>query len=226
MTTYVADTDYNPPTALLPRMIFSPDLFDTTTGAYPKSSLPDVVTYPIGVDGKIPFYAGSHIEGCLPAGVMIRLLGGLAPVELINVGDMIAGYDEHSLEPTVSPVKKIYIWHDRQMCELETENGINKMSVDHLIFSKNNQKWMPTRDIQVGDFTLWEIDGKLVEKEIKKLTLKLNKETVYQISMQSGHIFVGDTLAAHNKTEFTCSGCSFVSCASCLISCYLSECIC
>jgi hypothetical protein len=202
---YVPILDYNPPTLGNPRRLYSPQLFDSNNGTYPISPLPSIATYPADiVTGRIPFYQGSQ-PSCLPAGIMIRILGGEKPIEQIQVGDTIAGYAEDTLEPLHSKVIETFVWYDKQMCDLITEEGIIRTSIDHKIYRKLDKTWIPTRNFQPGDITLWEIDGKLVETKVKKISLRIEKETIYNLAMEKGHIYVGGTLPAHNKTE-TCAG--------------------
>lgn len=64
---FTAITDFIPPATIgSSRMLYSPELFDTATGAYPKSPLPTIATYPADINGRIPFFQGFRANRIWP----------------------------------------------------------------------------------------------------------------------------------------------------------------
>jgi hypothetical protein len=64
MAFYLALTTSTPPGVGQTKMVFSPALFDSATGAYPKSNPPASVTYAVDGNGKAVFFASA--VACTP----------------------------------------------------------------------------------------------------------------------------------------------------------------
>lgn len=61
MVSYVPDLSLVPPGIGETKLLYSVDLFDFASGAYPKAVPPSAAVYQKDANGVIPFYAGSHI---------------------------------------------------------------------------------------------------------------------------------------------------------------------
>ena len=70
---YTAITSVVPPATGQSKMLFSPELFDEATGAYPKAPLPSVATYPPDAQGRLVFF--DHAQLIAQAGIRLEVQG-------------------------------------------------------------------------------------------------------------------------------------------------------
>jgi hypothetical protein len=126
--TFIPITDFNPPTAGNPRMLYSPDLFDTATGDYPISPLPSTITYPV-VAGQIPFFSHAQASFIWPtSNVVTEPDPGGSTTNPANI------YDEHPPDPGGDPVTQF-----TTLCDIlvtaaagETQTEIVTLSFDNI----------------------------------------------------------------------------------------------
>lgn len=139
---------------------------------------------------------------CLPAGSEI-LMSDLSKknVESIVSGDLVFALDEHTLAPVVSKVMKTYVIEEVRLVEVATTKKPLVCSKDHRLTRNNNVLDYPAaKDLEVGDILVYVNDDGSVE-EVGVLNVETTEEvvTVYHISLEEGHVYVGNNFAAHNK---------------------------
>jgi hypothetical protein len=61
MTSYIPVLSTTPPTVGSSKKLWSPDLFDYDTGAYPKSTPPYAVHYPVNGSNQVQFYESNAV---------------------------------------------------------------------------------------------------------------------------------------------------------------------
>ena len=126
-------------------------------------------------------------------------------IELVKIGDLVRGYDEHTLEPLTALVTCTFVYEDRDLYQFTTQAGTIVASHDHRPWRKRAWEgpeplghYPPLRAFVPGDITLWEVDGALVETEVLAVEPLGRTERVYHLTMAEGHMYVAGSLPAHN----------------------------
>ena len=157
------------------------------------------------VAGSVPAHNKGGGGGCVPAGTMLETAAGPMAIELVKVGDLVRGYDEHTLAPVITPVTHTFTYEDRALYRFTTQAGTIVASHDHRPWRKRAWEgpeplghYPPLRAFVPGDITLWEVDGALVETEVLAVEPLGRAERVYHLTMAEGHMYVAGSLPAHN----------------------------
>lgn len=142
------------------------------------------------------------IDGCLPSGSEV-LMSDMSKrsIESIVEGDQVFALDESSLTPVISKVIKTYVIEKAHLIEVVTTKRSLICSKDHRLTRNNNILDYPAaKDLEVGDILVYiNDDGSIEEVDVLSIEDVGDIATVYHISLEDGHVYIGNNFAAHNK---------------------------
>lgn len=90
---------------------------------------------------------------CIAKGQLILTEMGPKPIEEIQVGDRVWSFNLESKEPELKMVTNSLQSSKEEIVELETENGILRMSLDHPVYTKRG--WVKAADLNEEDEVLY-----------------------------------------------------------------------
>ena len=147
-------------------------------------------------------FRACRVGNSFAEGTLVSTSNGLVPIENIKIGDVVHSFDEHTQKVVEQEV--VHLIHgdkEHEMITLNVSSGDSIRTTDGHPFyvAENDDKWVPAKDLMLGDSLLGS-DGSLIS--IVDIKSELIKEKVYNLSVANSHTYyVGDQkLLAHNST--------------------------
>lgn len=147
---------------------------------------------------------GGGGTGCVPAGTLLSLADGTTiPIETATVGLQAMAFDDLTGEPVEASITATWKHEDRELFWLVTDRGELICSHDHRLYSRAKDAWIPARNLQPGDVTLWLVEGRLTEATVARCESTGELATVYHLTLDHGHVYVAGDVPAHNIIKIT-----------------------
>jgi len=110
------------------------------------------LTYPEFFDIKLTNKCSGGCQFCFLPGTLISTIDGVAPIESIEVGEVVLGYNVESQEIVEQSVDQIFERDFEGECiTIETDDGkILKMTPNHKVFT-SNRGWVEAGDLTIID---------------------------------------------------------------------------
>lgn len=139
--------------------------------------------------------------GCVPAGTEVLMEdGSTLPIEAVTAGMVLSAFDEATMQPMGAPVKETITYEERALHYIESIHGSLICSHDHRIYRDGD--WVPTREIQEGDITLWLVNGEITPTMVTGTGPTGETAKVYHFALEHGHIYVAGNVLAHNMKPY------------------------
>lgn len=137
------------------------------------------------------------VAGCFLSGTKISLPNGQqVPIEQLKVGDIILSYNTETQSMSESKITNIY--HGTEANYLIVNESLS-ITLSHLVYV--NQKWIPAREIHIGDY-LQKEDGSPIK--VIRLELIDSKIEIYNIVLETGQtLFAHEYLVSDTHEEST-----------------------
>jgi len=131
---------------------------------------------------------------CVPAGTLIRVSGGVQPIELVQEGQMVWSLDERSGERVPDRVAAVQQrQYDGELVVLETDSGQQlHLTPNHEVFTRRG--WTEAGEVQPND-QLRDLEG---WSELRRISREAFSGTVYNFETEQHHSYYAAGLLAHN----------------------------
>ena len=131
--------------------------------------------------------------GCFPAGTMISVPAGAAPIETLRPGDKVLAFSGDRLVETA--VKEFYKKKD-QLLTIETDKGSLSATAEHPLLARNG--YTEARALRAGDAVAVIEGGRRVWATVSALKRGPEAE-VYNLEVSPPHNFIAGGFVVHNK---------------------------
>lgn len=145
--------------------------------------------------------SGGGGGGCVPAGTILLTTDGQVLIEDATIGQSVLAFDEVTLTNVEATVSNVLAYKDRELYNIETQDGSLVCSHDHRLTLKSSTGsifYVPARDLIAGDNIVTYDGTKIKVSPILSVESTGKTATVHHITLSGGHVFVAGGFLAHN----------------------------
>jgi predicted phage tail protein len=124
--------------------------------------------------------------GCFPAGTLVRVPSGMAPIESLDIGDEVLVYtSDHKI--TTSRVKKTHYHPDHEITTLEYWGGRIQTTPNHWFYLHDDRAFARTDELWVDAGLL---DMNLRVRPVEEIRAEAIRQDVFNLQVEEHHTYL------------------------------------